>query len=503
MARTRIYNHSRFDGGMTHNKRDTSDLTKFALLSHLDIYRDHNEMHVMPGFVSDNGFGGSATGLKVYDIRNFAEIGSSTSIFALGTKSDGTGSKIFERNLSESQWKVSTLTGTTGEGSANLIAYPFFWFSGSDFHYPVVSSTTAVIARHGPTAADYQASWQSWLSVIPTGRTEYITGFNSVAYVTKGGIATGVSSISASAMTANAKTTGINPRSIASGNYQIGIVGSIDTPTRSQALLWDAASLLADQNIQIGNGLAEVVGNPGGIWATVSRNGNRSPENNGVDNMTIRVLTGESQDTLLNVPSTATINAITDIYSLNGYYENAMLWYGKITRDSETVEGVWALGKKDINSQYGVTLLLNTSSLGLVENAKVFGSLFYFAHGADGSVSRLGNFRTGTYNIPATIETLIYGADSPYLKQLKGLSIVTENLPSGGSVVCSYRTDEDSAWVTMGASDTVGKQKHNFTKANGTPIGRFQEIQFKIVITGRVTVKNILVAIEETEDLSF
>jgi hypothetical protein len=83
------------------------------------------------------------------------------------------------------------------------------------------------------------------------------------------------------------------------------------------------------------------------------------------------------------------------------------------------------------------------------------------------------------------------------------VSVVTEDLPSGGSVVCSYRKDEDDAWTTMGTSNTEGTRKHNFTKANGTPIGRFQEIQFKIVITGKTAVKNILVAIEETDDLPF
>jgi hypothetical protein len=127
----------------------------------------------------------------------------------------------------------------------------------------------------------------------------------------------------------------------------------------------------------------------------------------------------------------------------------------------------------------------------------------YLIHGGDGSVSRLDNFETGTYNVPATIETLIYGADSPYQKELKGVSIVTEDLPSGGSVVCSYRTDEDSAWTTMGTSDETGKRRHSFTKAGGTPIGKFQEIQFKFVITGKTSVKNIRVDIEETDNLPY
>jgi hypothetical protein len=509
MARTRIYNHTRFDGGMTHNKRDTSDLTKFALLSHLDIYRDHSEMHVMPGFVSDNGFDGSATGVKVYNIQSFGQAGAETAqIFALGKKSDGTGSKILTRILSGTEWTVPAggYSSLATEGTADLLDFPFFWNSPSgDFHYPVKSSSNTAVAQHGATAGDYNATWQAWLTGIqPTGRTYAVRGFTGDTYLTKGLGASGISLITASAVTSTIKASAVTPAHIASGNYQIGIVGTFNSPRRSQVLLWDSASLLADQNLKIGKGTVQVIGTPSEAWATVSVGASSTLESNGRDTMSVRVISGESTDILYQLQAVSPISINTDIFALNDTYQEAMLWYARPeVSTGEYIDGIWSFGRGSITGQFGLARLFDTSSLGIVRNAHIFGESVYFCHGGDGSVSRLDNFETGTYNVPATIETLIYGADSPYLKSLKGISIVTENLPSGGSVVCSYRTDEDSAWVTMGTSDTVGKQKHSFTKANGTPIGKFQEIQFKIVITGKVTVKNILVAIEETEDLPF
>ena len=505
MARKRIYNHTRFDGGMTHNKRDTSDLTKLGLISHLDIYRNRNEMFVMPGFVSDMAYDGSSTGLKVYDPQAFGTLGTDR-IFVLTKKSDGTGSKIFERLLSGTEWDASTTYPSFNtEGTNDLIDYPFFWFAGADFHYPVKNAGATTVARHGANAADYTASWQSWLTFsIPTGRTYQHRGFNGTWYLTKGGAASGISSITSSAVTENAKTTSITPQHISSGNYQIGIVGTNTLPRRSQILLWDAASSLIDQNILLGKGSTMVVGYPSGIWASVGVSASTDLESNGKDEMSVRIIQGETPDTFYNLQTVSVIDQTTDIFALNDTYQDSMLWYARPEIVSgERIQGIWALGRGEVNSQFGVSVLLDTSSLGLVRNAHMFGYSMYFIHNSDGSVSRLDDYQTGTYDVPATIETLIYGADTPYLKELNGLSITTENLPSGGSIVCYYRTDEDSSWTTMGTSSTADTKKHSFTKAAGTPIGRFQEIQFKLVITGKISVKNIMIAITETDELPF
>ena len=502
-----VYNHNRFDGGMTHNKRDTSDLTKLGFISHLDIYRDRNAMYVMPGYVSDNGFSGSATGLKVYDVRAFGDIGSTDVIYALGTKSDGTGSKIFEREISGSEWRVPTTNvHFAGEGSNNLTTYPFMYFVNADFHYPVQNAGTTKVARHGANAVGfYEGTWQNWLSTVTTGRTDAVLGFNLTTYLTKGGQSSGISSIDSSIVTVNAKTTGITPTYIASGNYTIGIVGTSNVPRRSNLLIWDSQNLLADQNVSVGKGTAVAVGNPSGIWCVVMQSAFRDLEANGQEEMVVKALEGENVETLYRLPSVSGFTAWTDMYSLNDLYRDAMLWYGRVeVAPGEYVQGIFGLGKSDINSQFGVSLLLDTTSLGVVETARLIGFSTYFAHNNDGSVSRLADFSTGVYNVPATIETLIYGSDFPYVKELNGVSITTENLPSGASVVCYYRTDENNAWTSMGTSSEVGRQKHNFTKkSDGTPVGKFEEIQFKFVITGKVTIKNIFVKITPVADLSF
>jgi hypothetical protein len=494
---------------MAHNKRDTNNLTKLGLISHLDIYRDQNEMFVMPGYVSDNGYDGSATGLKAYSPQVFGRIGGGVvdRIFVLTKKLDGTGSKIFTRLLSGSEWTVpvAPYTALATEGTADLIDYPFFWWNDtSDFNYPVKSGSNTTVAQHGVNAADYNATWQSWLTATqPTGRTYAVRAFNGVTYLVKNSVS-GISSITSSAVAPNATTTNIIPKHIASGDYQVGIAGVLDNPRRSQFLLWDSASLLADQNVQVGKGECVVIGYPNNIWAGVSVSAASGLEQNGKSDLKIRVTNGESTDVLYETQTVSPINSVTDIFALNDTYNTSMLWYGRLeVASGEHQQGIWALGKHDVNGQMGLSLLLNTGELNLVRNATLFGNSFYFIHNNDGSVSRLDNFQSGTYDVPATIETLIYGADSPYQKELQGVSIVTENLPSGGSVVCSYRTDEDSAWVPMGTSDTVGKQRHSFTKANGTPIGKFQEIQFKFVITGKTSVKNIRVDIIETENLPY
>jgi hypothetical protein len=494
MARALTYNHSRFDGGMTHNRRDTSDLTKLGLISHLDIYRDRNTMHVMPGYVADMAYDSDAVGMKDYDAQAFGRIDNNNdSIFVLAKKSDGSGSKIFERILSGTEWIApTTIADLATEGSA-------------DFHYPVKSSSNTVVARHGANASPYTASWQAWLTAVqPTERTYAVRAFTGTTYLTKGGAGSGLSSITSSAVVENAKTTALSPTHIVSGNYQVGIVGRLANPRRSQTLLWDSASLLADQNIQTGKGTGAVIGYPSGLWATVSASASSTLEANGKGEMTIRFLSGETADTLYKVSTVSSIDSVTDLFALNDTYHDAMVWYGKVeVATGEYIQGMWALGKGETSGQFGVSLLLNTSSLGAVRNAHMFGYSTYFIHGGDGSISRLGDYQTGTYNVPATIETLIYGAESPYQKELQGVSIVTEDLPTGGSVVAYYRTDTDNAWVELGTSNIVGKQRHSFTKATGTPIGKFQEIEFKFVITGKTSVKNIRVDIIETDNLPY
>jgi hypothetical protein len=505
MSRKRIYNTNRFDGGMTDSPRDTSNLTKLAYISHLDIYRDPNRMVVMPGFESFNGYDGDANGIKAFSPQDIAPVAQSIH-FLLAKKSDGTGSKLFQFDVGETQWKVPTFYAGATEGSDNLVTRPFLAIVNSLAYYPVNIASLLRIARVDNSG--YSSTWTSdptistsdnkfiYVTDSPVGNVYFIqNAFNNVHRLQNANV------------TWNFKTTAQGMRDIAVSDYTLGLATA--SFNRARNLIWDDASLLADQRNNLGLGIPRAVGAPSQIYSFVLDEFLTGSQNtidmNGSSAMAVKALQGESINTLYRVKGFR--DNANEIYPVKAGYKDTMTWYTYYAKNSGATEyenGVWAFGKGDIESQMGVSKLLDTTSLGYVKQSRWIGDNCWFInHSGDGSISRLHNFETGIYDVPATIETLIYGADSPYLKELNGVSIVTENLPSGGSVVVSYRKDEDDAWTTMGTSDTTGKQKHNFTKANGVPIGRFQEIQFRIVITGKTAVKNIMVAVTETEDLSF
>lgn len=511
MARKIPISISRFNGGMTDAIRDTSNPTKFAYISHFDIYRDPNQMYVMPGFESVEGLSGDPTGIKIYDLRAFTDEVDSRDIFALGTKSDGTGSKIFViRQGTDTEWQA-TNTLNTVEGADDLVERPFLTFQNSKLLYPVEDASSANVLKIGTNGGSAYSSYApATFTTITTDRYLVEKGFNGTLYA--GHPAFGaVRSLTSSALT-NVKTFSGTFADLATGDYTIGIAQGLSAPLRTSVLIWDSASLLADQNVRVINTFPEAIGYVQGSWVVSTQSGlydgsASSAGGNGISTIDVHVVSGETPYRIWGYEGVpATQYTQNDMFPIKGQYDGTMLFHTRMATNeakTEYFQGVMAVGTNRANSPIAVSQLLNTFSLGVVETVYNSGRRFYFAHGNDGSVSRLQRFDTGTYNVPATIETLIYGAQSPYLKELNGVAVVTENLPSGSSVKVDYRTDVDSAWVELGTSSVTGKQKHQFTRANGTPIGRFQEIQFRITCTGKIVLKNIKIDLTETDDLAF
>lgn len=509
MAKPILYNHNRFDGGMTDDIRNTSDLSKCAYVSHFDIYRDATQLFVMPGYIDDMHDGSTATGMKQYSIRAFRYY--SGGLYAVGTKANGTGSKLFTKVTPDT---VSWSTVANGEGSDTLAAYTFLNGSSSTEQYWLTIDAGGDL---NVTYYNFSSTTDSYgqVSVLggqpADGVMSRTRAFDDSIYFTNSGVRSQLSKISNSTFTALAKDTAAFLYDYASGDEQIGLFGFRTFPSRAQLLLWDSASTLLDQKIEFGTGRGHCVGFVHGFWVGVVNEGldirtgtTFAGESNGNASMAIKAATGASAETIYRIYGVTNTNGV--IKPLDGSHLGSMLFYARVPQDAIPTtykEGVWAVGRAGLNSPLAVSVLLDTGSLGLVEGYHNFGQHHYFAHAEDGSVSRLDT-HSGTYDVPATIETLVYGAETPYQKEFDGMSIVTENLPTSASVEVSYRTDSDTTWTTMGTSNTTGKQKHNFTKnADATPIGKFQEIQFRIVATGKIVIKNYLVSITPSNDLPF
>lgn len=499
---------------MTQDIRNTTDLSKCAYVSHFDIYRDTNQMYVMPGYVDDMSLGGDADAMKTYDIRAFGYF--NNGLNAVGTKSDGTGSKMFYKaDPADAEWVAGTSVLGAGvvEGTDNLWDKTYLTNFGSGIFYLTTAGGTIYASQvAGSTVTDKFATIQASGASsgnLPAVAERYYTG---TAYMNKGIPFSGVSSVTGSStFTVTAKSTANSVRDLQTGGEQLGILMIQTNPRGSRLLLWDSASLLIDQNIDMGTGEPVALGYPAGIWTAVinegvgESDGTLPTETNGLASMSVKVANGTKGEVIYRTYAVTPTNGV--LLPTRSTYRDSMLWYARLAADATPTtyrEGVWACGKGSLGAPLGISVLLDTSSLGEVQVMRGYGSHYFFVHGGDGSISRLDSFESGTFDVPATYETLVFGADSAFQKELEGVSVKTENLPASASVQMYYRTDVDSAWTSMGTSSTTGKQKHSFTKnSDATPIGKFQEIQFKMVVTGKVTVKNLTISITETDDLPF
>lgn len=511
MARKLTYNINRFDQGMSGDIRDTSNPLKFAWIQHLDIYRKATEAHVMPGYVADQTFDGNATGLKLYDVRaiNYYD----GRVVAVGTKLDGTGSKLFHKTApTDASWEDG-IFGTSVEGTDNLAPHTWLVGGATNLFFITTAGTVTYASRYNGTSISDKVA--TLISVAPTDISKNLIIERSlldpsIQYVNTGGLNNNIGSVSGATFTVSARTAGDVADDVQSGDDIIGIASSLNFPSRAQLLLWDSASLLIEQKVNLGQGRVYALGYPHSTWVAVVNEGldtrvsGLNEQANNDASFSIKVPSGGTAETIYR--TTASTNTGGEIIPLRGRLRDAMTFYARVPKDSTPTayyEGVWAVGKASATSPLAISIPFDTSSLGEIESICNIGNHFYFIHGGDYSVSRLDTFETGAYDVPATIETLFYGSDSPYLKELNGISVTTENLPSGASVQLQYRTDQDNAWTTLGTSNTTGTQRHSFTRAAGTPIGRFQEIQFRIVFTGKIVVKNIHIQITETDSLSY
>lgn len=497
MSRKREFYINRFDGGMSDDLR-TSDLSKCALVSHFDIYCDPHRLIPLPGFVSDEAISGDSDGLKDYNIKAFLYNGT---MYAVGTKSDGTDSKLWQKAGPETaEWTATT----NGEGTYDISEYTFI-SDGNGVEFVTTNGGTTYLSQW--TGGGVTDNYHTLKSGSVTQKLVTELSFADNVYATND--QSEIVQIAGS-VTDPAKDTALTVSDIQTGDEQVGLFGYRFHPSFAQLLLWDSGSTLADQSIEFGPGRGRVLGYPSGVWIGVV------DENMTIQGSEFDEVSNDSHAMAVKTPngrggasSIYRKYAQTDtngiIMPTRAYYRDSMLWYARIPEDATPTtytEGIYACGRCKPDSPLAVSILMDTSSLGEVISMYGTGQHYFFAHSDDGSVSRL-DAPGGTYDVTAVYESLFVGHDSPYLKTLNGIGVTTEDLPSGASVVVKYRTDENDSWTTMGTSDTDGDERHYFTKAEGSVIGGFTEIQFRVEITGKAPIKHIHIDITETDNLPY
>lgn len=509
MARSLKYTLNRFDGGISNELR-SGDYSKCAFVSHFDIYRDPNRMYPLPGYVADMNDGSTSTGMKQYDIKAITWNSISGSMIAVGTKSDGTGWKLFTKVTPSSANWLTTVFSASVEGANTLLDQTYLYYDDTNalVQFMTSSGATAYVTEYeiGIGTNETALSLGSYSS-NSTVRAVIETAPTEVPYGNQPG-SRNLEQLGGT-LTANAKTTGGFPYDLHANNELVGIaVGDNRIPRTASLLLWDAASVLIEQKITIGIGSAIAVGNIDGTWVVATEEGMRSSstiEGNGLPSVYVSYVVGSESLTLARLYAKTNTNSV--VKPIRSQFRNCMLFEAVVPQDATPTtykRGVWAVGRATANSPLALSLLFNSDSLGDLQNVHSFGNQVYFIHGGDGSISKLDNLETGTFNETAVYESLFFGTETPNEKQLDGFTVHTENLPASGSVTVKYRFDENDSWTTLGTSTTTGRQYHKFSgNIAGVPIGNFAEIQFRVEVLGNAPVKMMHVAITDLDTLPY
>lgn len=508
MARKLNYDITRFDGGMSDDIR-VSDLSKCAFVSHFNIYCDPHKLIPMPGYVADQDtVAGGANDLKNYSIRAFYyDAKDNDVIYAVGETSGGGGSKLFQKDSpSTASWTATT----NGEGTDDL-ATPTTLFrpsNGADLYYATTASGTTYLSMYNKTTVtDKDETLESSTINLAPYMYEEIESLSSSydIYFNRPGFQN-VSAFNGDTYTAGAKSTSGFVYALASGQDYIGIFTSDSIPQTTMQL-WDANSILSDRTVDFGKGRAVALDYVANTWIGVVNEGlediaSLGETANGSYSYAIKYADGELATTIYRGHAATNTNA--DIYDIPGKFAEGLIFYLRRPLDATPTtydEGIYCVARCKPGSPIAVSKILDTASLGSIQSVYSFGNHFYFAHAGDGSVSRLDSYDGGTYDVDCTYDTLMFGHDTPFLKEFKGIAVVTEDLPSGAEVEVFYRFNENDSWTTLGTSSTAGAEIHNFTRAAGVPIGRFREIQFRVQVTGKAPVKGVYITLHETDDL--
>jgi hypothetical protein len=479
-------------------------------------------MTVMPGYVSDEAYDGVDDGLKAYKVRAFWYQGSTT-FNCIGNKADGTGSKLFGKDdPDDTEWFDGHYTDGAGfEGDANLWEAPHARLGaadGQELYATTYSGSTSYMSEYGfgsPAVTDRFATLE----------TNYGTRINPLQ-LTRGAEDTSdriwfnkpagdVGYLSGSAVTLSAyPTDSYYVNGLVESSRGLWMIGYTFQPFATEVRLWDRASTLADQVIIIPSSRGGAIGMVAGIPVVIvdefidSNKGTATSSQQflGGASFSVRAVQGASTETLYRFTSPSSDVTASSMVPVSNNFKDSFMFYGKFATDTGATtfrQGMWAVGRKNSNSPLALSLLLDMTDLGDLNGYYGFGNRHFIAHGSDWSVSKLDNYATGTYDVTATYESLMFGSETPNEKVFNGVTVKTCELPSGASVIGYYRTDIDDSWTTLHTSSTAGEKIHNFTRASGNPVGTFEEIQFKFEVVGKVKIKNIKVSIEELNNLPY
>lgn len=499
---------NRFDNGISDDVREPRSGIG-ALLKHFDIFSfpfrltPHRSMEAEASTVS-------AADLKTYDLRNF-QLGSNGKMFALGKNGSGYPQIMQKTDPTTGTWSApATSTGNAARIVGCFIEWASsFWFlqgTNQVAKWVIGSTITNSVSTVGATIATTAQG-------VVFGDNLYIAYNNKIIRISPAGA---VTDDVTPALPSDMRITSL----AVWGNYiMIGMAygtSATASPTgRSKVYQWDGSSMdVFNDVVDWGEGALMALGNIEGMICGVSNKYLETPSGLtslavGAGSMVIRLWGGGVPRVMKEMVGNqaVTLGRMLQEVVIRG---NKMYWVASVPfNQSTTTEsthhlGIWCFGRKNVNSNFALSLDYIVNSVVDTSNFKIvsFGSAggyWFINHSADGSVHKTDD--AANFTETSVYETQILGGDPSIEKKLIGVTIDCVPLPAAGSITLKYRKDEETSYTAIFTYSTDNGLSHSAIniESSGANLPHFRELQLRCESTGGAEITGISLKWEEKE----
>jgi len=284
------------------------------------------------------------------------------------------------------------------------------------------------------------------------------------------------------------------------GNYLAIACAPLAGVGRSVVYLWDRDASLTtlSESIDWGSGVLKIIEEVDGVLIGITLEGNTSLSFN--QRVIFKYLSGGEA-----IKFAEFLSSTTQLPIGKQKANNRLYFLMKLTINGTVRDGLWSIGR---TPNRGMTLYheqtINNNADGsnyTLNNFFILGDYNFISYN-NGSAEALSKTTDGTtYSINGIYESLIFGEDSSKTKKLIGATVMTEALPTNGSITLSYMKDEESSWTEIFTDGTDNSISHSAinTESDGATLPEFKEIQFQIKATGGAVVTGLKFKYEELD----
>lgn len=476
---SKTFSQTSFIGGIS-DSQNVFIPNEFSIAKQFDIFTDPYKITPYRSLEADTNDGSTSTGMKQYYVRDTVYASASAKLYGLGQNGSGKTKIVYKADATTGNWTLPA--SSEGNGAVQNGCFfeykDYLWgFQGTNqlFKWGTLSGTPSITNSVTTVGATITSVANG---IIAADGNAYMAYNNVIVRIAPGGTITD----SAKTVPTTLKITSITNF----GSYMaIGCAPISNYNGTSKVYLWNLSSDLFQETIDWGEGELRVLDVVEGTLVGITDRYLNNSSGAGKGSMIIQIYTGGSAQVIKEIFTQALTGK--SIPLSKAIRNNRLFWSAKIMTNSsgtEYIEGIWSFGRKNANFNLSLNLDIideNVNTSG-IQGFGTAANYFFVFHSNDGSIDKTDD--TATYSFTSILETnwiVVTGSDS-----LRGISIMTEPLPSGGSLTVKYKKDEESSFTTIGSFSTTNGIKYDFININSTglPLPSFNRLKLRFESTG-------------------